>query len=409
MGLASFRIAGRALPRSEASESAAKTIPQAGRQPGRFAMLDRDAAAAISGEWRSLVGRVAEDNIFFDPDFTLPAMTAIGKGVTIATWRTPDGALAALAPVTATRLGRIAPATRIWCHEYGPLGVPLIDRTMIDQAVRGLLEGLMEGGRSLVMPDLTVHRPVAKAIANAARVAGCGIAVIDGHQRAKLKQSPSGGVDCRAALPLRRRKEYSRQMRRLADLGEVAIETASEPEDVRTRFEEFLVLEAAGWKGKRGTALAALPEIAAMTREIVANRAASRTMRIDSIRLDQRPIAMLVSFLEGATAYSWKIAFDEAHARFSPGAQLMLEAGRTLLSIPGIRRIDSCAAADHPMIDHLWRDRLAVGTLVIGPAGGSLLHATGLAAMKAELRGRALARRLVHRVGRLRAARAESD
>jgi len=395
MAQASFRLASGGAARGKRREGAA-VVPS----PGRFALIGGEEAAAIVGEWRSLVRRSAEDNAFFDPDFALPAMKAIGAGVVIATWRSAEGGLAALAPVGRVRLGRIAPAFRIWSHEYGPLGVPLVDRTAVDEAVGGLFDGLTEGGTSLVLPDLPLDGPVARAITRRAAAARRPLAVVDGHRRAMLKRPDEGDVDCRAALPLRRRKEYSRQMRRLADLGAVAVETVSEPDAVGASFEEFLVLEAAGWKGKRGTALAELPAVAAMAREIVRRRALAGAVRIDSIRLDGQPIAMLVSFVEGATAYSWKIAYDEAHEKVSPGAQLMLEAGRTLLSNPGIRQIDSCAGANHPMIDHLWQDRLAVGTLVIGPPGGGLLHTAGLAAMKGELGARAFAHRMLHRLGR---------
>jgi hypothetical protein len=45
------------------------------------------------------------------------------------------------------------------------------------------------------------------------------------------------------------------------------------------------------------------------------------------------------------------------------------------------------------MIDHLWSGRLAIGTLVIGPPGGSTLHRLGLAAARAEISARAAVRR----------------
>lgn len=395
MAQASFRLAAVASARSNRPEVAAAAPPL-----GRFALVGHDAAAAIAGEWRSLTERAAEDNAFFDPDFALPAMAAIGEGVAIATWRGEDGRLAALAPVGRIRLGRIAPALRVWSHDYGPLGVPLVDRTMAERAVDGLLDGLMQAGGSVVLPDITLEGPVALAVTRHAAAAGRGLSVVDSHRRAMLQRPDSGAVDCRAALPHRRRKEYARQMRRLGELGEVVIETASDAGQVKARFEEFLLLEAAGWKGKRQTALAEIPPIAAMAREIVERRAALGAVRIDSIRLDGRPIAVLVSFLSSATAYSWKIAYDEVFEKVSPGAQLMLEAGRTLLSNTGIRRIDSCAAANHPMIDHLWHERLAIGTLVIGPAGGGLLHKAGLASTKAEMRARATAHRVLHRLGR---------
>jgi hypothetical protein len=31
-----------------------------------------------------------------------------------------------------------------------------------------------------------------------------------------------------------------------------------------------------------------------------------------------------------------------------------------MLADPSIARADSCATADHPMIDHIWRERLAL-------------------------------------------------
>jgi hypothetical protein len=127
---------------------------------------------------------------------------------------------------------------------------------------------------------------------------------------------------------------------------------------------------------------------------VVANRAEAGAARVDSVDLGGHPIAMVVTFAAGATAYTWKIAYDEERARFSPGVQLMLELPKGLFSDPTLMRIDSCAAADHPMIDHLWSGRLAVGTLVIGPAGGSALHRIGMAAARAEISARATLRRL---------------
>jgi hypothetical protein len=40
-----------------------------------------------------------------------------------------------------------------------------------------------------------------------------------------------------------------------------------------------------------------------------------------------------------------------------------------ILERPDIAWSDSCAAADHPMIDHLWRERRAIGRLSIAIGG----------------------------------------
>ena len=46
-------------------------------------------------------------------------------------------------------------------------------------------------------------------------------------------------------------------------------------------------------------------------------------------------------------------------ARFSPGVLLQKE-NLALLAREDIAWCDSCAAPDHPMIDHFWRDQRAI-------------------------------------------------
>ncbi|MBK8375584.1 MAG: hypothetical protein IPL18_12200 [Sphingomonadales bacterium] len=61
-------------------------------------------------------------------------------------------------------------------------------------------------------------------------------------------------------------------------------------------------------------------------------------------------------------SFSFKTAFDEDHARFSPGVLLQIE-NLKLLEKAGLDWCDSCAAQDHPMIDSLW---VGAGPLVAG-------------------------------------------
>ena len=75
-------------------------------------------------------------------------------------------------------------------------------------------------------------------------------------------------------------------------------------------------------------------------------------------------IAMLATFLTPPGAFSYKTAFDERYARFSPGVLLQRE-NLAILQRDGIAWTDSCAAADHPMIDHIWRERLPLCDLMV--------------------------------------------
>ncbi len=358
---------------------------------GGLSWLSAPQAASIIADWRNLATRSAEANVFFHPGILLPAIDHLDQGVAIATVRDLSGKLIALTPVTRSRLGMIAPAVRVWAHDDDPLGVPLLDRDAIDDAAAAIVAAA--GAVSLVVPSLHAEGPVASALHRAADRAERPAAMLDTEVRAMLDRSGVAGT-IRASLATRRREEFARQMRRLADLGAVTVETAVEPDRVRARCEEFLTLESAGWKGEKGTALACHAATAAFTRDIVFNRSERGTVRVVSIRLGDHPVAIVVCFVAGSTAYTWKIAYDEVFSRFSPGAQLMLETADSLFGDPAIERIDSCASANHPMIDHLWPGRLTTGTLVIGPVGGGLVYRAGLAAFAAEIEARGTARTL---------------
>ncbi len=368
-------------------------------------LVPREDFSDLAGEWRSLAGRAAEDNVFHGPELVSAAADHLVPGLRLAILRTPDGRLAGLAPLHPTRLGRLAPAVAGLSHDYGPFGVPPVDPAQADAMAGGLIAAAeaMGGPRAaLVMPMIPAAGPLAAALRRRAAAEDRALAERPDGARAILDLH-SDGEDPRVGLPRRRRKEYARQLRRLADLGTVTFGVAATPGEVPLAFAEFLALEAGGWKGRRGTALAHQPAAGAFARLAVDGLAGRGACRILSLRVDGRPAAMLVCFLGARTATTWKIAFDEAFAAYSPGAQLMLEAPRLLFAVPGITRIDSLAAPGHPMIDHLWPGRLALTTLAIAPARGRALFRAGLLARSAEDGARALARRLR---SRLKAGRA---
>ncbi|WP_231636210.1 GNAT family N-acetyltransferase [Novosphingobium sp. ST904] len=147
--------------------------------------------------------------------------------------------------------------------------------------------------------------------------------------------------------------------------------------------ERFLALEASGWKGKAGSALANHAGTAALFRESLKGAAARGRLERLSLTLGGRPIAMLASFLTPPGAYSFKTAFDERYSRFSPGVLLQRE-NLDILERGDIEWSDSCAAADHPMIDHLWRERRTMARLSIA-IGGPLRRRLFRSFVRAEL------------------------
>ena len=131
-------------------------------------------------------------------------------------------------------------------------------------------------------------------------------------------------------------------------------------------MEEFLLLEASGWKGKKRTAMLSDRLRAAFAREAVNNLAEIDAARIHTIDIDGRAIASMIVLMMNGEAYTWKTAFDEEFSRFSPGKLLLAQLTDWHLDDANITRTDSCAIPDHPIMSRFWKEREAMGTLIIG-------------------------------------------
>src|SRR5262249_45850309 len=157
----------------------------------------------------------------------------------------------------------------------------------------------------------------------------------------------------------------------------------------------------AGGRGRAGPAAGHDPAIRAFLEAAVPVLAGDGKAAIVRLTLARHAIAALIVLRSGDTAWCWKIAYDERYARASPGVQLMLHATRALLADEGLAQVDSCAAPDHPMIDHIWRERLALADRLVrpGPSGRAAfavtckLEAMRRGAITAAKRGRDVIRR----------------
>ena len=169
------------------------------------------------------------------------------------------------------------------------------------------------------------------------------------------------GANFERPLPGRRRKEWARLKRRLMERGRLDFEWSDQP----AAIESLLALEAAGWKGARGTALNADPERAAFAREMLAGFASQRRMQIARLLFDGRPIAAGAVLRSQSRAYYWKTAYDPAFVQFSPGLQLTLAMSPDLQADRRLTLANSCADPDHPMIDRIWTKRIDLADFVL--------------------------------------------
>ena len=321
--------------------------------------------AAIADAWGDLAARAAEPNVFYEPAFALNAAPALGRGVGAVLVWAQDGRLVGLFPLERQRARFGLPLALLagWTHPYAPLGTPLVDRSVTADVVAAFLDhvaGEPDLPKLVLLPYLAADGPVAAAIA--ADLAGRGgrAKAFGAHRRAMLMTTSDAESYLDDALGKKKRRELARQRRRLADEHGLDCEIATAPERIAVILTEFLALEAAGWKGRAGTAAAQHDDIARFMAAAVAGLAAQGKAFAACLRQGERAIAATIVLTSGTGAWGWKIAYDEGVARGSPGVQLLLDVTERLIAEPDIAFADSCATPDHAMIDHVWRERLAV-------------------------------------------------
>ncbi len=322
---------------------------------------------AIAGEWRELAEHALEPNVFYEPSFALPAARVFGRdaGAVLVWSQTQPRRLLGFFParIERRRYGLHLPVLVGLTHPYGPLGVPLVEREAAEPVIAAWLEHV--GGDPalpafLLLPFLPADGAVATVLAMIVRRAQMPTADFNRRHRALL--APSGGRSryIEQAIGARRQKELRRQWRRLSETGAVLLTAATEPPAVAAALGDFLALEAGGWKGRAGTAVADRDDLRRFMRTAVVGLAAECKASINRILVDGRAIAAAIVLHSGCGAWFWKIAYDESFARFSPGVMLTVALTKELLEDAAIERADSCATEDHPMIDRLWRERFVL-------------------------------------------------
>ncbi len=365
-----------AKPDLRAGRPEAETRVEVGR-PGRaLSLYPASLGYELQEELEFLSNRAMEPNIFFSARLLAPAMPRVeDKKVRFALIRDEtefNSRLRLLMPFTVERPGFAvgAPIIRTWANPFGPLGTPLVDGEDAAETIDNLLEVLAAPEAKLpsvlVVPDVRLNGRFVHLARAVAISRDLPVTVTDPFQRPMLESLLDGDAYLKHAISSHHLREMRRLWRRLERLGTITYSVARQPEDVRLRMEEFLALEAKGWKGKKRTALVSDRYRAAFAREAITNLAEADAVRIHTIDVNGRAIASLIVFIMAGEAYTWKTAYDEDFAQHSPGKLLIMRLTEWHLDDANIMRTDSCAVPDHPIMSRMWEEREDMGTLVIG-------------------------------------------
>jgi CelD/BcsL family acetyltransferase involved in cellulose biosynthesis len=318
--------------------------------------------------WRNLAGRAIEPNGYYLPDWELAVdASARGRTGTSALSAFRDTQLIGLLPVISMwRAYKIPLPVLVGADPYGNLSTPVLDRDHAETAALAMMRQARDAGaHALILRSVTLDGRVMRAFREELRRDGLRPLLLQSHLRAALNANGDADALLFEALGAKKLKELRRQRNRLAEHGAVTFEVASTPLEVASAVETFLTLEASGWKAKRGTALAQDAGDASFVRRATVALAASGQCEIISLRAGETPVAGGIVLRQADRAFFFKLGVDERFAKFSPGVQLTLDLTRHLCADPAIRFADSTADPEHPMINPIWRGRLAIGDVLI--------------------------------------------
>ena len=322
----------------------------------------------IEEEWRALAA-ASDPNPFMEPMAALPALdypdtetvfAVLAWGADAAGRRPLDGMLL-LKPWRRSRF--LPSAVQSWNYRLRAYGEPLIRRGRERSFWTAILPHLDDLPGFSVLRLAQLHDGSASTVALREAAADFGRPLYETRrfERAMLR-GPVGRAAYVERLSTKMLREQKRRRRRLEELGAVSFHRLEPGEDPHPWIETLVALEASGWKGRKGVAAASEPHVESLVRRLLVEAHAAGRLDMRRLDLDGKPISMLAHIETGRTAISFKIAYDEEYARFSPGVLLQMDYLERGLELD---LVDSCATPGHPMFESLWLERRAIVTLMV--------------------------------------------
>ncbi len=343
---------------------------------------DTDQLAQWREEWTRLAECCLCPNIFYEHQMLLPALRHLANPrVRVLIVRAPQRnqpgkqVLCGLVPIEIGSPILPVQSAKFWQHLHCFLATPLIRADVAEETLKAIFEFLKSEGIGLLhLNEVSAEGPFHQTLVDHLHHSGLNFLTKRLFQRSMFLRKLND-EEFFEQWPRKRRHEVGRHERRLCESGTVTVHQLT-PQDCIERFaDQFLTLESLGWKAQKGTAMVLCPKQASFLRESFAALAADGKFMGLTLALDGIAIAMKSNLLTHRGGFAFKIAYDPAWSRFSPGV-ILEKANVTKLHTNGIDWMDSCAQPDHPMINALWPQRRVLQSMLIAtgtPASNAAL------------------------------------
>jgi hypothetical protein len=333
----------------------------------RGEVVGREMLAELHPRWAELCASSVEDNVYYTPGYAQALLNTIERDTNIHFALAWDGtSLIGLLPFTQPRLPvpLVGATSQAWQSKYTFSCTPILHESNPGGAADILLEAMKSvGEHEWIIPVVNTHGLACQAMLAALTRAGYSSLFLNQFQRASFEPIVTFEQHMQSGISAKRRRDLARNRRRLEKLGRIGHRTYTFGADLSGAVAQFLTVEASGWKGRSGTALACRDDTKQFAIEAFTKVDDNSTCRVDVLTLNDTPIAAGVIVFTGRTGFTVKCAYDETYASYSAGLLLELEVVRSFLSEKWAERLDA-ATEDAHVIDSLWPARIEVADLL---------------------------------------------
>jgi hypothetical protein len=349
-----------------------------GRKMSVVALTDFDRLEEYVPAWEDLARSALEPNPFYEAWMLIPALQLLGKNKSLQlvlvfaqNQARPNGppVLCGVFPLERKPKYKGLPVSvlSLWKHPYCFLCTPLLRADRARECLSAFFDWLESDTQTSPLVEFNYvsgEGPFNQALVDCLNERLSLSFLSDLYNRALFKPGSDADQYLRAAMSREHRKDVRRRARRLSEAGHVEFVALEMGKDLHAWLEEFIQLEASGWKKEHGS-IASKEEYRNYFMTVAEEAFRRGRLMMLGLKLDDQSIALKCNFLSGSGGYAFKIAYDEGHSRFSPGFLLEIENIRHLHARPEVEWMDSCAVPVHFMINRLWLDRRTIQTRLV--------------------------------------------
>jgi CelD/BcsL family acetyltransferase involved in cellulose biosynthesis len=320
--------------------------------------------------WRTLGLTASTPNIYLMPEFVLPAVRNLATRESprlAALWNDDRSCLMALgifnavAPTGRFPYARLSTFRSIHSYQSGILIKAGVDETVVDRFLGGVVASPWRAVHIIDMrEDALVHRQ----LQDAARRLGLTWFVDRRYERAGVRLDDESRW--RDHISRSRHKRLQRARAKLAELGTVEFRIVQGPEVTDHTIEDFLRVEAMGWKRESG--LLATEAGARFFREVVQGCKEQAMVFFCELLVDGKVIASSSNFQINGVGFAFKIGIDPDFLKFAPG--FLLEYTFLQSALRPLHHLHEMESGAQPgsYIEKLWPERIPMvsGRFVTG-------------------------------------------